>query len=270
MAITNADGWFAAAKQKRAITKTASTATIAAQPSTTLDLAGNPGAGTLTIGNTANGLVPTSATAGYPTITAFAGGATGYLAAARYASSVAGRATLYDRLFNSGSHPLTPLGVTNLTAQPSFTARLPGGTDFTNIDILIEINVVVPATAVTVAIGYTKEDGATGRTTGASASLSGFATRRVIVMPLQAGDKGVQKIDSITIGGTAAATGSVNVVLARRLAQFDVRVANGSDPQAWDMIGAPEVFAASALWLVVQPDSTASGVPSLDVDIISG
>lgn len=269
MAITTADGWFAAAREKIVVTKTAALASVAAQPFTTFDLAGSPGAGSLTLGNTTSGIVPNDTLAGYPLVRAFGAGATGYLAAARYSSSVAGRAALYDRLYNAGSFALGTLTTFALSGQPTFSSRLPGGVSGSDLEIFLEVNAAIAASAATVAVGYTSEQGA-GRTTGASASLASFTTRRLIPMPLQAGDKSVLQITGVTVGGTAAATGTVNVVLARRLASFDVRVANGMDPQAWDMTGAPQVFADSAMWLVTQPDGTTSGAPSLEIDILNG
>lgn len=270
MAITTADGFFGAAKQRDKIAKTASFTTVAATPFSTLDVAGIPAAGSLAVGNTANGLVPTDAVAGFPVINAFGGGATGYLASAQFRNSVVGGAVLYDRLFHVGSISLLALATTTLSSQPSYTGRLPGGTDYSNLEILLEINAAMSATATTVSVSYTNEAGVTGRSTGASISLSGFTTRRVLSLPLQAGDKGVQRIDSVTVGGTVATTGTFNVVVARNLANFDIRVANALDSQAWDMLGGPVVFADSALWLVVQPDSTAAGVPALSYQIING
>ena len=67
-----------------------------------------------------------------------------------------------------------------------------------------------------------------------------------------------------------ATTGSVNVVVARRLASFDTRLVNGQDSQPWDAIGAPRIFEDSALWLAIQADSTASGNLSLGLDVING
>lgn len=270
MAITTSDGWFAAAKQRLIIAKTTAATTVALTPFSLWDVAGNPGAGSLTVGNTANGLVPTDATAGAPGINAFGGSATGYLAAARFRNTVAGGATLYDRLFHDGSVALNALATTTLSTQPAYTSRLPGGTDYSNLEILIEINAAVSATATTVAVTYTNEAGVTGRTTGASASLASFPTRRLVQMPLQAGDKGVQKIESVIVGGVVATTGTVNVIVARRLADFDIRIANGLDAQGWDLIGSPIVWTDSCLMLVVTPDSTSSGLPTLSLDIING
>lgn len=270
MAITTADGWFAAARQKCRIAKTAAVTTVAAQTYSLWAAAGNPGAGTLAVGNTTTGVVFTDATAGAPRINDFAGGASGYLATARLRSSVAGGLTLYDRIWGAGAVSMTSLATTNFGSQPAITQRLPGGNAYHELVILIEITTTVSATATTIAVGYTNQDGTTGRTTGATASLSGFTTPRVIEMPLQAGDKGVQKIDSVTVGGTVATTGAFNVILARRLATFDIRVVNSDDPQSWDWLGAPYIFQDSCLWMVSQADSTSSGLPSLDTTILSG
>jgi len=113
MAISSFDQYIASAKQRVRIVKTAGTATIAAQPFSTLDLAGLPGAGSLAVGNTANGLVPTDAKAGFPLINAFGGGSVGVIGSVDFGSSVASRLTIYDR--------------NTLGTQPSFSmsTRLP-------------------------------------------------------------------------------------------------------------------------------------------------
>jgi hypothetical protein len=270
MAITTGDGVIAAAKQEVTIVKTQTATTVAAQWHTTFDRAGNPGAGTLNVGNTANGLVPTDVTAGFPLINAFGGGATGYLAAVDYASTVASRIQLYDRLFHVGSISMTALATTTLAAQPSFASRVPGGTDFGGLEIWLEFNITVSATATTVAVGYTNQAGTAGRTTGATASLSGFITGRVVKLPLQAGDSGVQQINSVTVGGTVASAGTVNVIVARRLWSGRVRLAGDGDIHGIDKTVMPVVFADSALALIVAPDSTSSGVPEVYLDIING
>ena len=267
MPIVTADDWFAAAKQAIGLQKQSFT-TVANQPFSLLDVAGAPGAGSLAVGNTTTGLVPTDVLAGCPNINAFgAGGAVGYLAKGRFRNSVAGGLDLYDRLWHAGSVLLTTLATTTFAAQPSYLARIP---DYSNLEILLEINAAVSATATTVAVTYTNEAGVAGRSTGASVSLSGLTSRRVVAMPLQAGDKGVRQIDSVIVGGVVATAGSFNVIVARRLASFDVRLPNGQDVQPWDAIGAPRINTDAALWAVIQADSTASGTFSLGLDVING
>jgi hypothetical protein len=270
MAITSADGWFAAAKQKVYWAKTTAVTTTAGNPFSMWGAAGNPGAGTLAVGNTTTGVLFDDTTAGSPSVNSFGGSATGYLAAGRYRNSVPASLILYDRLWGAGpiSATLTAGTVTSFSGQPSIAGRLPGGTDYGNLDILIEVTTNTTGGTGALSVGYTNQAGTTGRTTGA-VTIGAVNTPRVLILPLQAGDQGVQKIESLTVT-TANTAGAYNVILARRLAVFDVRVANAMDSQAWDMIGGPVVFDTSCLWGVVSADSTSSGVTSLDLDIING
>lgn len=269
MTIATYDQYIGATKQQLRIVKTAAATTIATVPFTTLDLAGSPGAGSLAVGNTANGLVPTDATAGFPSINTFGGGAVGYLGSVGYGSSVASRLTLFDRVFHVGSVVMTSLATTTLASQPSFASRLPDSL-YENLELFLEVNAAVSATATTVSVGYTNESGTTGRSTGATASMSGYTTRRLVPMPLQAGDKGVQRIDSVTVGGTVATTGSVNVVVARRLWSGRTRMANDGGFDDINATGLPIVYDTSALWLVVEADSTSSGIPEMSFVVANG
>jgi hypothetical protein len=271
MTISSFDpGFVAAAKQWIRFHKTAAATTVAAQPSTLLDLAGLPGAGSLAVGNTSSGVIVDDTIAGYPAIIPFGGGNVGYLTSVGFRNSVACSFALKDRIWHAGSVSMTSLATTTFSAQPSIASRLPD-TDYGLTEIWIEINAAVSATATTIAVGYTNESGVGSRTTGASASLSGFATRRLLQMPLQAGDKGVQQINSVTVGGTVATTGSFNVIIARHLWGFgDVRIANSGDKHGYDRVQGPVVFDTSALWPIIWPDSTGSGAPSLDFVIANG
>lgn len=271
MAITTGDGYIGSRKQLARICKTAAATTVAGQWHTLLDRAGIPGAGTLSVGNTSSGVVPTQATAGFPAINSFGGGNTGYLTRLNYSNSVPCRMHLYDRLFHAGSISLTALATTTLASQPSFSSRVPGSTDYTSTEIWLEINTAVSATATTVSVNYTNEAGITGRTTGATASLSGFITGRLIQMPLQAGDKGVQRIDSVTVGGTVASAGTFNVIVARPLVtSMRVPVVGAGDVLGLDRTGMPQVWAGAALWLIIAADSTSSGAPEILAEIADG
>ena len=270
MAITSPSELIAAARSRPQIKKTTAFATVGNTPFSAFDVAGTPGAGSLTIGNTTSGVVPTKATAGFPGFPDFGSGAVGYLAEARFKSSALGGCELYDRLWHAGSFSLATLQTFTLTGQPSYLGRLPGGTDYTGLEIFLEINTAVAASAVTVAVGYTNEVGTTGRSTGASPALTSFTTRRLVRMPLQAGDKGPRTIDSVTIGGTVAATGTVNVLVGRLLSDHDIRVINAMDRQPFDGTSGPIVFQDSAFWPVIEPDSTSSGVFKMGMTIING
>ena len=270
MAITTVDGLVAAATQRVRITKTASATTVAAQWSSLLDVAGAPGAGSLAVGNTTTGVVPTDATTGFPGIFNFGSGNSGYLAKVAWGGTVAARLCVFDRLWHAGSVAMNSLGTTTFSSQPSYLGRPIDGAGV-GVEIWLEINAAVSATATTIAVGYTNSDGTSGHTTGATPSLSGYATRRLYQLPLQAGDRGVQKIDSVTVGGTVATTGTFNVIAARTLFdQARVRVANDASMVGWDQTLLPPVFEDSALWLTTAADSTASGLPDVTLTIVNG
>lgn len=271
MPITTVDALVAALKDGLPFVKTNTATTVAAQWHTLLDRNGNPGAGSLTIGNTTNGVVPTDATAGFPAIGSFGGGE-GVLHSIAFSNSVACRFKLYDRLFHAGSFPTTPAAPTTytLTSIPDATGRMPDGIGDGN-EIWLEVNTAIAASAVTVQVGYTNSDGTTGRTTVSSGSLSGFITGRLVQLPLQAGDKGVRQITSVIVGGTAAATGSFNIILARQIyAGMRVPVAGGGDVHGFDKTGLKKIYDTSALWPIIAADSTNSGAPEMLINVSSG
>lgn len=273
MAITTGDGYIGAAKQVLPYTKTAATTTVANNRSTIAQAAGNPGAMTLAATGTPSGQVPTDAVGGCPALLAFSGGATGYLTRVAYASSVACRLELWDKLYAVAvsTAQLGTLQTLTLSSQPSFSGRVPGGTDFSNARIFVEITTQMSATATTINVTYTNESGTTGRTTAAtSGSLSGFIVGRWVELPLQAGDDGVQKIESIVIGGATNAAGALNVIVARRLWSNRVIAANFSGLDSLDRTGMPQVWADSAIVATVVADSTSSGIVDLELEISNG
>lgn len=274
MTISTLDGLIAAASQRVSIMKTASRTSVATIPFSTFDLAGNPGSGTLAGTSTANGVVPTAATAGCPTINAFAGGATGYINKIEFGNTVACRMTLFDMLFKAGAYGFAA-GTTTLSAQPSYSSRVIGGTDFTNTGIWIEVSTAfTTGTAWQVQVTYTNQSGTTGRTSVISAAQAAAALTqgKQFQIALQAGDTGVQKIESVIVtnGGTAMTAGAFNVLVLRRLWQGRVRLANDGDIHDMLKTGLPQVFADSAFILQVSADSTATGTPEVVLEVVSG
>lgn len=264
MAITTFDGFIASAKQYVSIAKTASRTAVAASWFSTIDLAGNPGAGVLAGASTAAGVVPTDATAGFPVLNAFGGAAKGYLAQVDFGSTVASRLKLFDCLFKAGAYAFNANTV--LAGQPSYAARMPSGS-YSDTQIWIEA-----ATAFTgnlsVAVTYTNQDGVAGRTTGTVATGLAPTVGRLIQLPLQSGDSGVQKIESVV--ATVATAGTFNVLVLRPLWSGRVRTANDGDVHDLARTAMPELYADSALMLAVAPDSTATGIPELELVIANG
>jgi hypothetical protein len=268
MAITGVDQWVAAAAQRVTLQKTGARTTVALGWFSLFDVAGNPGAGTLAIGNTAAGTVHTDATAGYPTLNAFGGGATGYLGRAEFANTVACRLRLYDRLFSCGAYAFN--ANTNLASQPSFLGRVPGGTAAACAGVTeLWVEQVTAATGnQAVSVGYTNEAGTAGRSTGAVGIGAAPTLGRCWQLPLQAGDKGVSLISNVT--GSVATVGTFNVHVMRPLGSARISVANMGDVQDFIRMGKPIVFADSALVVMVCADSTGSGLPECQFDVVNG
>ena len=265
MAITTFDGLLGAARQYLSETKTASRAAAAASWYSLFDVAGNPGAGVLAGTSTAAGVVPTDATTGCPRIDAFGGGATGYLSQVDFGASVACRLKLFDMLWKAGAYAFN--ANTALSGQPSFASRLPGGL---YNDTQIWFEAVAAFTGIpTVTVTYTNQDGVAGRSTGAMVISAAAPTiGRMVQLPLQAGDTGVQKIDNVLCA--VATVGTFNVLVLRPLWSGRVKIANDGGLHGPGETQMPQVFADSALFLASAPDSTATGIPELEFVISNG
>lgn len=266
MAITTLDGLITAATQHTGIRKTQSVTTIAATPFSVFNLTGQPGAGTLAGTSTAAGVVPDDTVAGFPSINAFGGGATGYLRNIDFSCTVACLLHVFDCLFKAGAYSGSP-ATNTLASQPSYSGRVPGGTDFTNTEIWFECTTGFVGN-LTLTVTYTNQAGVAGRSSGAVAMGFAPTVNRLFQLPLQAGDCGVQKIESVVVA--ASTSGNFNILVLRRLKDMRVNLVNGGDTLGPDRTGCPVIFATSALYLAVEADSTSTGLPSVMFDIVNG
>lgn len=261
-ALATFDEYIAAQKEEISFFKTASTTAVAGQPTSIFDLAGNPAAGVLAGANTANGVVPNDATAGFPPISAFVASGQGWLTRVEYANSVAARHKLYDCLWKGGAYAFN---AAQAVTPPSFASRVPGGTNFKGLEIWIETVTAftgVPSFNIT----FTNQDGTAGQTTGVQAAPAALGIKRMFRLPLPAGSNGVQAITNVAC--TVATVGTFNVLVLRPLVgPMRVKSANDGDVYGIDKIGLEELYTDSALYTIVYPDSTSTGLPDLVVEV---
>lgn len=219
--------------------------------------------GTLAGTNTANGIVPTSSDAGYPRIAKFASGNTGYIKTLRASLSGVGNAVLFDRLFVAGAYPFN--ASTTLTSQPSFASRVPNA-DYTGLEIWIETIAFFNGTA-TITIGYTNQNGVNSRVSTVTVPAIGGGV--CAPLPLQAGDSGIQSINSVACSGVSA--GTFNVMVLRRLHDFVLWQARGIDMATmFDGFVLEQIYDTSALYILSNTPSTSSGLPRIQVQIAEG
>ena len=261
MAITALDGVIAAVKRRVVYQKTASRTSVANIPFSVFDLAGNPGAGTLAVGNTANGIVPTDALAGYPLLATQA--ATLYLNRIQARSSVACWLDVYDTLFSAGAYAFN--ANTTLTAQPSYAGRVPA-TDYNGLELWLEA-VTAFTGSQSIRVQYLDQGGAAGDT-GTIATAVAPTIGRMFLMPLAAGDSGIQQVNVVT--STVSTVGTFNVHVLRWLWGCRINAANQGVVDSLLKTGLPQIYDASALRVIVTPDSTATGLPSLRAESADG
>lgn len=273
MPINSINELIAAAKQALAIFKNGTRATTISAWFTTFDLAGNPGGGVLAGTSTTQGVVPTDATVGTLPINAFGVGSKGYISQIEFGSNIACRMKLFDMVFKAGAYAFTG-GTTTLSAQPSYTSRMPDGS-FSGTQIWFEVSTgFATGNSWQVQITYTNQDGVSGRSTVIlpPTAAAGLTAGRLYQLALQAGDSGVQSINSVIVtnGGTAMTAGAFNVLVLRPLWSGRCKVNNDGETHDWARTGMPEVFADSALILAIASDSTGIGVPELEMTIANG
>jgi hypothetical protein len=261
MSIGSVDDYIISNKQRAVMTKTATRTAVAGQAISVFDLAGQPGAGVLAATNATSGVIPTDADIGYPTLLSYVDGASGYLTRLAFSSTVACRLSIYDRVFLAGAFPFN--AAVTLTGQPAIT-RGPGR----NVELWIEWVTASTGNPV-ITVTYTNELGVAGRTTGAFALGAAQIVGRCTQMPLQAGDNGVTKIETVTCTGATA--GTFNMMLLRSFLADGVRVRSANDGDTLDMLstGLQNIYDDCALYLMVTPDSTNSGIPSFTAEIAS-
>jgi hypothetical protein len=262
MAITTLDGYIGASKFRMTWMKTGTRTLVAAMPYTVFDIAGSPGAGTLAIGNTANGVVPTDAVAGYPIIPSFSGGV-GYLSRVEFGSSVPCCFDMYDRLFAAGAYAYN--ADITLASQPSYSGRIVGG-NYSGLQLWIEA-VTAFTGSPSVEINYLDQDGNAGDT-GVIATGLALPVGRMIQLPLAAGDSGIQQITRVRC--TVASAGTFNVMVLRPLWFGRVICANGGDVHDLLKTGFPQIFTDSAMYFILYADSTAVGLPDITFQVSVG
>jgi len=270
MAITTMDGLTAAvASAQRIPLYKASITAVSPFYYTLWTAGGQPSAGGA-VSNIVAGVIPTDATAGAPIINPFTGTNTGYLLTLDASSSVAGVLSIYDRIYHAGPFITTTLHTDTLSGQPAF-ARVPGS-NYAALELWLEVTAVFAAAATTVSVSYQDGDNVTQTATHTAdvASLTAAPVNRMYPMRL-ANSTGIQKINSVTIGGATNTTGQFNLIVQRNLLDHTVVSANiGRAKQGPFDTGMPQVYADSCLALMWNATTTSTGTLFAEVTIGNG
>lgn len=258
-AITTLDGVVAGMLPPKELLKVGATMEAVGVKHSTFYLTGAPGAAAAPSPGI-NGAALTTYAGQIPFTNPGAGNT--YLARFSMASSVAGRAFLYDRLWhNSG------VVVTTTTAQaittPTWPARdVNGSTD--GVGVMCGIEVVTATTnagaVVNTTLNYTDQSGNTGNT----ATITSFPATAVagtfVPFQLAAGDTGIRAITAASSGGITLGTsyggGAISLVCYRHLAELELPIANTGNAVDSITSGFPRLYDNTVPWVVWQPTAT--------------
>lgn len=227
---------------------------------------GSPGCG-LAPGAAA---VPTSATQGAIPFTNASGGREKRLIAAGFSwgayisigTEHRSEIFIYDRLFHISNLSGTSVAAQNV--QSGSGVVLTRNTGGIGNEIWIEIygTAIGATTGVTATCSYTNQAGTAGRTTQATpvgGSSGGGGVRDILEMgrmQLQAGDTGVQSVETLTLSGSTGTAGVLGVTIVRPLAYVPIRDAIGLADFTFGLSGTPVIESDACLALAWREMST--------------
>jgi hypothetical protein len=206
-----------------------------------------------------NGAIPiagsgntcSSATTGAVPLPTPAGANTIYTDASGVAATVPLTTFIVDRLVTTSGldGTLTSAQAVNSVALP---ARATGGV---GCSLIIEAYVATGATPVTFTVSYTNSSGISGRTATVTGTLNQIG--KILIVPLQSGDVGIQSVQSVTQSVTTGGAGNYGITIYKTLTWINCGSGAGSS-SANSVYDTPIgiVNTAACLWLYCQQTTT--------------
>jgi len=262
MSISTLEDYAAALKQRVQFTKVTVSAGGGFVNSTSKGSTGLPPVFSA-VANATTGVVPVAGDTGFPSLQPWSGD--GHITSVEYTNMLAAvRGFVYDRLFHAGPIPMG--ATTTLGSQPSYSGRVPGGTDYKGLQIWLEGHSVSGTPTITVT--YTDQDGNPGHSTPSVAFGANQLQNYVLYnMPLASGDTGVQVIESVIVSG--GTSGTFNVVVMRRLFNMYPQLAATPRVQPLEELGMPIVYTTSAIAVATYSSTGNTGTLDISIEVAS-
>lgn len=270
MAITTQDGIVAAlpSAQKLIINKASVTA-VAGRLLSLWPAAGQPGAGSTTVGQAATGAVPTSTTTGAFPFTNPASGFS-YLGLASGQNVVTGNLRVYDILWVWGSGgsgwSATTTGAQN-TSSPAALTR--PDADGVGTELWMETLAAGGAASGTSTVTYTNTAGTGSRSASLLASkITSPPIGTVERYALQAGDLGVKSVQTLNNSATWT-SGTFRLMIVREIASIPCIANFPVLLNAFDL-GLPLVYDNACIGLFFDAYTTSTGPTEIILKLIQG
>lgn len=269
MAITTQDGLVAAlGAAQRLIHIKANVTAVSGRMCALWSGAGQPGVGSVVLGQAAAGAVPVDSDTGYLTFTN-PGSGSSYLAGVSGISAVSGLIVIWDNLWVWGSGGsgwvVTTTTGQNTTAPAALTRPDSTGKD---TEAWFHVLATAGAGAATPVLTYTDQDGNASATTGTLGYAASSIIGSMYPFPLAAGDSGVRSVQTLTLG-TTMTSGTAAIRIMRRVATLPVIANVGFKYDAYDL-GMPLISNDAALMVGSQAASTSSGPLQMELVLAQG
>ncbi len=269
MAITTQDQLVAAlGASQRLVHVKANVTAVAGRMTALWSAAGQPGVGSVVLGQAAAGAVPVDSDVGYQTFVN-PGSGNSYLAGISGVSAASGVIVIWDNTWVWGSGG-SGWSVTTTTAQNTTSPAALTRPDSTgvNTEAWFHVLATMGAGAATPVLSYTDESGNAGSTTGTLGYSATSIIGSMYQFPLAAGDYGVRSVQSLTLT-TSMTSGTAAIRIMRRVATIPCVANVGFKFDAYDL-GMPLISNDAALMVGVQSSSTASGPTQLELVLAQG
>ena len=175
---------------------------------------------------------------------------------------------IHDRLAHMGglsgavtTAQTVSLDLSTLRATNNISNRI-GDTNYSDVQWWLEWYTATGATAVTVTVNVTYNDGTTGALTGATLVATrpvGFMLSLNALIPAAASGKYIRAVNNVTLSATTGTAGSFGVTATRPRMTLSTLVANMKFVADWAQLGFPEIFNESCLFPIVVTNTNSTG-----------
>lgn len=151
---------------------------------------------------------------------------------------------------------LSTLGATN-----NISKRI-GGTDYSDVQWWLEWYTATGATAVTVTVNVTYNDGTTGALAAAPLAANrpvGFMLSLNALVPAAASGKYIRAVNTVTLSASTGGAGNFGVTATRPRMTLAAPIANMKFVADWAQLGFPKIFNESCLFPIVLTSTTSTG-----------
>lgn len=268
MAITTLDGLIAGLLPMEDVYKASFTGKAAGLMHSSVFIAGRPGAMALcTAGLGGEALTSYAGQIPFP---AAVGGKNVHVARLEAGQSASiGAMTLMDRLWQNSGNSVTSTGSQTINSVAWPARDNAGATSGAGVMIALEVSGTLGAGVPSVSVSYTNSAGTSGRTGTIGPITTTSSQGTFYPMVMQAGDVGVQSIQSITNSATMT-SGTYQLVAYRSIAMIPTPAPNVYMDRDGVSLGLPRMYDSSVPFFVYQLTATTGGMVDAGVTWAQG